>query len=87
MDRNTIKIFGAKWCGDCFRAKMIFDKYQIEYHWIDIDQDKSAKEFVSQVNNGNIIVPTIVFEDGSTLTEPSNQQLIQKLGLAAGTST
>jgi thioredoxin reductase (NADPH) len=33
------------------------------------------------VNNGKQIIPTIIFEDGSTLVEPSNAQLAEKLGL------
>jgi mycoredoxin len=81
MDDNLIRIFGANWCGDCFRAKMIFDHHQINYQWIDIDRDKIARDFVSQVNNGEIVIPTIVFQDGTILIEPSNQILRTKLGL------
>ena len=79
-------MYGTKWCIDCFRAKRILDNNQIEYLWININQDKGAKEFVGQVNNGNLVVPTIVFEDGTILSEPSNQQLKRKLGLDSGSS-
>ncbi len=34
---------------------------------------------MSQVNDGKIIVSTLVFPDGSILAEPSNQQLKLKL--------
>ena len=33
------------------------------------------------VNDGKQIIPVIVFEDGSTLVEPSNAELAEKLGL------
>jgi hypothetical protein len=62
------------------------DNNQIEYLWININQDKGAIEFVGQVNNGNLVVPTIVFADGTILSEPSNQQLKRKLGLDSGSS-
>ena len=81
MEKETIKVYGAKWCWDCFRAKRILDNYEINYQWIDIDQEPGAKEFVSQVNDGKIIVPTLVFLDGSILAESSNQQLKLKLNL------
>ena len=32
-----------------------------------------------EINHGNASVPTLVFPDGSTLTEPSDQALRQKL--------
>ena len=37
--------------------------------------------FIEKVNNGKRIIPTIVFPDGSTLVEPSNVELAEKLGL------
>ena len=79
-------MYGTKWCIDCFRAKRILDNNQIEYLWININQDKGAKEFVGQVNDGDLVVPTIVFANGSILSEPSNQELKRKLGLDSGSS-
>lgn len=77
-------MYGTKWCIDCFRAKRILDNNQIEYLWININQDKGAKESVGQVNDGDLVVPTIVFADRSILSEPSNQELKRKLGLDSG---
>ena len=79
MGKDSIKVYGARWCGDCYRAKMILDNYHIQYQWIDIDQEPNANDYVGKVNNGNIVVPTIVFEDGSTLSEPSNRKLKKKI--------
>lgn len=81
MENETIIVYGTRWCGDCFRAKRVLDKNQIDYQWIDINKDSTAKEFVGQVNGGNFVVPTIVFQDGTILAEPSTYQLKEKLGL------
>lgn len=86
MEKDTIKVYGVKWCWDCFRAKRILDNYRIKYHWVDIDQESGAREFVNQVNRGKITVPALVFPDGSNLAEPSNQQLKLKLDLDSGSS-
>jgi mycoredoxin len=44
-----------------------------------VDQDPTAKEYVRQVNQNRLIIPTIVFPDGSVLVEPGNAQLARKL--------
>lgn len=74
-------IYGTSWCGDSRRARRFFDENQLEYVWVDIDQDKEAGKLVEQINGGFRSVPTIIFPDGSTLTEPSTQQLRQKFGM------
>ena len=78
----TITVYGADWCGDCRRTKRFLDEQQISYHWINTDESKDAEEFVKEKNNGNRIIPTIIFEDGSHLAEPSNAQLAEKLNIA-----
>ena len=47
---------------------------------MDIDQDEESRLYVQEVNNGRQIIPTIVFEDGSVLVEPSNAELAAKDG-------
>lgn len=81
MDDRKIIIYGTTWCGDCRRARNFLDRHRIAYQFINIDTDKEAEQFVLQVNKGMRSVPTIVFEDGSILVEPSNQALAMKLGI------
>ena len=76
-----IKVYGAPWCPDCRQAKQFLGEQRVPYAWIDVDEDKDGLGFIEQVNNGKHIIPTIVFEDGSILVEPSNAELAQKLGL------
>ncbi len=74
-----IKIYGTTWCGDTKRALRILDERNIAYDWIDIDKDKTGEKYVKKTNHGNRSVPTILFEDGTILVEPSNQTLNEKL--------
>ena len=47
------------------------DREGIDYIEIDIDDDPEGAERVMSVNGGNQTVPTVVFTDGTTLTNPS----------------
>ncbi len=78
---DKIVIYSTVWCPDCKRAKKFFGEHRIQYENIDIEQNPEYVDFVMKVNNGMRTVPTIVFPDGSTLSEPSNAQLAEKLGL------
>jgi glutaredoxin-like protein len=79
-NQPEITVYGADWCPDCRRAKRILDERQAPYRWVDIDRDRAGEKFVIQTNRGNRSIPTIVFGDGSILVEPSNPELIAKLG-------
>jgi thioredoxin reductase (NADPH) len=79
---HHITVYGSSWCSDCKRAKRFLGDQQVEYQWVDVEQDEKARLFVEEHNDGKTIIPTIVFDDGTILVEPSNAQLAQKLGLA-----
>lgn len=49
------------------------------YTYVDIHRDPEARERVREINNGYESVPTLVFPDGSTLTEPQGGELPSKL--------
>ena len=79
-------VYGAPWCPDCRRSKQFLGEQRIPYDWIDIDLDNDARAYVQQLNDGKQIIPTIVFEDGSILVEPTNAELALKLGISPSAS-
>ncbi len=78
---DTVIIYGASWCPDCRRAKRFLGDQRIAYEWHDIEVDPDGVDVVQQRNNGNNVIPTIIFPDGSHLSEPSNEELAEKLGI------
>jgi len=78
---EQIKIYSTVWCPDCKRSKRFFADHRIQYVNIDIEQDAKGMAYVEQVNNGKRVIPTIVFPDGTVLSEPSNARLAEKLDL------
>ncbi len=77
----SITMYGTYWCADCRRAKQFLGGHRIPYTFVDVDENNEAMRFVEAVNDGKQQIPVIVFDDSSTLTEPSNAELAAKLGL------
>lgn len=75
----TIKMYSTTWCPDCIRSKRTLDKHGVDYQEINIEETPSAVPVVRKINGGARSVPTIVFPDDSTLTEPNNNELVSKL--------
>ena len=82
MQEANITVYGAPWCPDCRRSKQFLGEQRIPYLWVDIDEDEEGRNRVQALNDGKQIIPTIVFQDGSILVEPSNADLAAKLGIS-----
>ena len=78
---ELIQVYGASWCPDCRRAKRFLGDQRISFEWHDIESDPDGVRVVQERNDGNNIIPTIIFPDGSHLSEPSNEELAEKIGL------
>ena len=70
-------------CGYCHRLKGQLEREGIGFHVVDIEKQPEAAALVERANGGNQTVPTLVFDDGSALTNPSVAQVRQKLDTLA----
>lgn len=75
----SIKFYTTNWCGDCIRSKALLNKLNVQFEEINVDEDKKANEYITNLQNNQRRIPTIVFEDGSFLVEPSDPELHSKL--------
>ena len=74
-----LTMYTTQWCGFCKRLKAQLSRVGVEMTEVDIERDPAAAEFVMSVNGGNQTVPTVLFPDGSALTNPSAAQVKAKL--------
>ncbi len=77
--RAAVTMYTTTWCGYCFRLKKLMQREGIEFAEVDIETDDSAAELVMSANGGNRTVPTLVFADGTALTNPSIDQVKAQL--------
>ena len=76
---TPLTIYSTIWCGYCRRLKDQMGRAGIDYVEVDIEHDDAAAELVMSVNGGNQTVPTVVFPDGSAMSNPSLAQVRDKL--------
>ncbi|AZI57013.1 mycoredoxin [Nakamurella antarctica] len=77
---SELTVYTTSWCPYCHRLAMDLDRAGIEFDDIDIEQTPDAATIVEGFNNGNRTVPTVVFADGTAMTNPSVAQVTAKLG-------
>jgi mycoredoxin len=76
---QSVTMYSTVWCGYCRRLKGQMEREGIAYVEVDIEDDPVATELVMSVNGGMQTVPTLVFPDGSALTNPSLAQVKARL--------
>jgi len=75
----SVTMFTTTWCGYCVRLKKLMQREGIEFAEVNIEEDDAAADLVMRANGGNRTVPTLLFADGSALTNPSIDQVKAQL--------
>ncbi|MDR6891183.1 mycoredoxin [Falsarthrobacter nasiphocae] len=68
---GSVTMFTTSWCSYCKNLKRQMDKSGISYTEVNIEDTPGTAELVESINNGNQTVPTLLFPDGSSATNPS----------------
>ena len=82
-ESTKIILYGHAACPQMPAARAMLNQSNAPYEYVNIRQDDEARQRVREINSGYESVPTLVFPDGSTLTEPSAGALrarLQSLG-------
>jgi len=76
---SSFTMYTTPWCGYCQRLKGQLGREDITFDEVDIEQVPEAAQIVEKVNEGNQTVPTLVYADGTAMTNPSIAQVRAKL--------
>jgi mycoredoxin len=80
----ALTMYSTPTCGPCIRLKQRLAERGIPYVDINLEGDAEASAWVMAINDGNRVVPTLRFSDGSTLTNPSLDDVIARLAELSG---
>lgn len=78
-ESGQVTMFTTSWCGYCRRLKPQLDQAGIAISEVNIEEIENGAAVVEEANGGNQTVPTLLYADGSTQTNPSLAQVQAKL--------
>lgn len=81
MTTQTFTMYSTQWCGYCKRLKSDLQRAGVEFTEVDIEHDAESAALVEKTNNGNQTVPTLIFSDGTSMTNPSLSKIKEHLAL------
>ena len=79
---DRVTVYGADWCGDTRRTLRHLDDKQVQYDYIDIDDDRQGEKKVIEFNKGKRRIPLVeIATDGATksLSVPSEDEIDQAM--------
>jgi len=79
MTEPPFTMYSTTWCPFSQRLSADLERAGVAYRNIDVDDDPDAGELVKSLNGGNRVVPTLVFADGTSMTNPSVDEVLAKL--------
>jgi mycoredoxin len=69
-----VEVYGADWCEDTQRTRKHLNRLAISYHYINLEQDKKASEWVKRQHEGKEKELTVKIGE-RVLTVPSDGEL------------
>lgn len=76
---GSATVYSTGWCPYCSRLRAQLRDADVPFTEIDVDADTAAAAFVESVNDGNRVVPTVVYPDGTSHTNPSGGEVAAAL--------
>jgi glutaredoxin-like protein NrdH len=84
-NQHKVVMYAISTCGWCKRAKRTLNDMNVEYEYIDIDlcspeEKEEVRDDISK-RGGLNLYPTIIINDETLLTNPTEKELREALGL------
>lgn len=75
-----VTIFYANWCPFCAKLRKNLDRSETPYDLVDAEAEgtEDINEWIKSVNDGNRIVPTVLYSDGTHVTNPPASEVRAK---------
>jgi thioredoxin reductase (NADPH) len=74
---DGIRVVGSPLSPQSYAVKEFLSRNGVPYQWLDVQADPSVRELVGDTSQ----LPVVLLEDGTALTQPSNRELADQIGL------
>ena len=75
-----LRLIGHQWATRSHAIKDFLASNLIPYRWLDVERDAEARTLLEAAGVTTDALPALIFEDGSTLTNPEPRQVAERLG-------
>jgi thioredoxin reductase (NADPH) len=72
-----IRVVGSPLSPQSYAVKEFLSRNGVPYQWLDVQADPSVRELLGDTSQ----LPVVLLEDGTALTQPSNHELADRIGL------
>lgn len=83
---SPILVLGRDTCEDTVRSRALLVRHGVPFTYLKVDEDAAADAWIRRLNDGGWRTPTILIGDPERpemiLREPSDEELLEALGLA-----
>ena len=76
-----VRVIGNRWSPHSHQAKDFLARNQVPYEWLDIEVSEEGQKLVEYAQCDTLKLPLVLFADGSSLQQPTNIQIAEKIGL------
>jgi len=76
-----LRVIGNRWSPHSHQVKDFLARNQVPYQWLDIELSEEAQDLIKYANCDRLSLPLVLFADGSSLLQPANIQIAEKIGL------
>jgi thioredoxin reductase (NADPH) len=79
-----IRVLGTRWSSSSYEIRNFLARNQVPYQWLDADaanRDEEVDRLVKSFAPDQLKLPLVTFPDGRCVSEPSTQDLAERLGL------
>jgi thioredoxin reductase (NADPH) len=76
-----LRLIGHRWSAPTFQLKDFLARNLVPYHWVDVERDQEAADLLARASLDPARLPIVILPDGTTLVQPSQQELAERIGL------
>ena len=79
-----VRVLGTRWSSQSYELRDFLARNQVPYQWLDADaaeRDPEVKRLLDSLGPNEGKLPVVSFPDGTLLTQPTSQELAERVGL------
>src|SRR5277367_1276480 len=77
-----LRVVGPRWSLQDHQVRDFLSRNQVPYVWLDPETDSHAFELLARYKLNDRQLPAVLFPDGSSLVQPTQQALAERVGLS-----